>query len=60
VAAARTAEILSTIAAAGRDDGGLPHRLVTACGRALPVSGVGMVLMSHDGPAGTVAVTDGS
>jgi hypothetical protein len=60
VAAARTAEILSAIAASGSEDGGLPHRLVSACGRALPVSGVGMVLMTHDGPAGTVAVTDGS
>lgn len=60
MAAARTVEILSAIATAGRDDGGLPHRLVTACARALPVSGVGMVLMSQDGPAGTVAVTDGS
>jgi hypothetical protein len=60
VAAARTVEILSSIAAAGRGNGGLPHRLVTACAGALPVSGVGMVLMSPNGPAGTVAVTDGS
>jgi hypothetical protein len=35
-------------------------RLVMACCRALPVSGVGMVLMTEDGPAGTVAVTDGA
>ena len=60
MAAARTAEILSAIAAAGSEDGGLPHRLVTACGRALPVSGVGLVLMTPDGPAGTGAVTAGS
>lgn len=60
MAAARTAQILSAIVAAGPDDGGLPHRLVTACCRALPVSGVGMVLMTPDGPAGTVAVTDGA
>ncbi len=60
MAAARTAEILSAIAASGSEDGGLPHRLVSACGRALPISGVGMVLMTHNGPAGTVAVTDGS
>lgn len=59
MAPARTAEILSAIVAAGPDGGGLPHRLVSACGRALPVSGVGLVLMTHDGPAGTVAVTDG-
>jgi hypothetical protein len=60
VAAARTAEILSAIAGSGENDRGLPHRLVTACCLALPVSGVGMVLMTADGPAGTVAVTDGS
>ncbi|QWZ09938.1 GAF and ANTAR domain-containing protein [Nocardioides panacis] len=36
-----------------------PHRLVTACARALPVTGVGIILMTLDGPAGTLAVTDG-
>ena len=60
MAAARTAEILSAIASAGAEDGGLPHRLVSACVAALPVSGVGLVLMTHEGPAGTVAVTDGA
>lgn len=59
MATGSAADILSAIAAAGPDGGGLPHRLVTACGRALPVSGVGLVLMSSAGPAGTVAVTDG-
>lgn len=55
----RAAEILSGVAVPGSDDGDLPQRLVRACARALPVSGVGMVLMTDDGPAGTVAVTDG-
>ena len=55
----RAAEILSGVAVDGPGDGHLPQRLVRACTRALPVSGVGMVLMTVDGPAGTVAVTDG-
>ncbi|MEJ5946402.1 GAF and ANTAR domain-containing protein [Pseudokineococcus basanitobsidens] len=38
---------------------GLPHRLVAWCSRSLPVSGTGLVLMSHDQPAGTVAASDG-
>jgi GAF domain-containing protein len=33
--------------------------LVSACTQALPVTGVGLVLMTNEGPAGTVAVTDG-
>ena len=37
----------------------IPHRLVVACAQALPVTGVGLVLMTANGPAGTVAVTDG-
>ena len=36
----------------------LPERLVRACALALPVTGVGLVLMTESGPAGTVAVTD--
>ena len=60
MAAVRTAEILSAISAEGSDGGGLPHRLVSACRGALRVSGVGLVLMTDAGPAGTVAVTDGA
>ena len=59
MASGRTAEILSGVTRSGQDSGDLPQRLVTACARALPVSGVGLVLMSEDGPAGTIAVTDG-
>ena len=58
MASGRTAEILSGVAGPGADGGDLPQRLVTACAEALPVSGVGLVLMSEDGPAGTVSVTD--
>jgi GAF domain-containing protein len=37
----------------------LPERLVRACALALPVTGVGMVLMTDAGPAGIVAASDG-
>jgi hypothetical protein len=53
------AEILSAIRADALGEGGLPDRLVRMCARALPVSGVGLALMTDDGPAGTVAVSDG-
>ena len=58
MASGRTAEILSGVADSGLGGGDLPQLLVVACARALPVSGVGLVLMSEDGPAGTIAVTD--
>jgi hypothetical protein len=35
-----------------------PHRLVMACARALPVTGVGLALMTNAGHAGTVAISD--
>jgi GAF domain-containing protein len=38
----------------------LPQRLVEACAAAVPVSGVGMLLMTDRGPAGVVAATDGA
>jgi hypothetical protein len=44
----------------GRGRAALPATLVALCARSLPVSGVGMALMTEDGPAGTVAATDGS
>jgi hypothetical protein len=53
------AEILSAIRADALGEGGLPDRLVRMCARTLPVSGVGLALMTDDGPAGTVAVSDG-
>ena len=49
-----------------RHPGRRPRRAGTArtvwwpmCARTLPVSGVGLALMTDDGPAGTVAVSDG-
>jgi hypothetical protein len=38
----------------------LAEALVAACARELPITGVGLVLMTDAGPAGMVAVTDGA
>jgi hypothetical protein len=54
------AEILRAAWAESPDDTGLPAGLTTACVRALPVSGVGMALMTDEGPAGIIAATDGA
>jgi GAF domain-containing protein len=55
----RVHAILSTVVADhGRTGAPLPGALVDLCARSLPVSGVGMALMTDYGPAGTVAATD--
>lgn len=55
----RVAEILSVIADGGGEQAALPARLCAACLSALPVSGVGVALMTVDGPSGVVlAATD--
>ncbi len=59
----RVGSVRATQIFAGVDDGGvdvtsLPQRLVSACARALPVTGAALMLMTDAGPAGTVAVTD--
>jgi len=59
VASGRVAEILTALWAAYPDGSALPAGLVHGCARALPVSGVGLALMTEGGPAGTVAATDG-
>jgi GAF domain-containing protein len=56
----RVVEILSALLTEGRSGVALPAALVEMCARALPVNGVGVALMTDDGPAGTVAVTDGT
>ena len=54
----RVAEILSAVAVSGK--GASPARLCAECLAALPVSGVGVALMTADGPSGVVlAATDG-
>ena len=51
-------EILSAVWAGSRDGADLPDGLVRLCARTLPVSGVGLALMTDEGPAGTVAASD--
>ncbi len=60
VASRRVAEILRAAWAESPDGTGLPASLTAACVRALPVSGVGMALMTDEGPAGIIAATDGA
>ena len=57
---ARVTGILSSALDGSTSATDAPHRLVVACARALPVTGVGLVLMSDHGPVGTVAITDGA
>jgi plasmid stability protein len=60
VASRRVAEILRAAWADSPDGNGLPASLAAACTRSLPVSGVGLALMTEEGPAGTIAATDGA
>jgi hypothetical protein len=53
-------EILSLVQTESRGGIDLSASLVRLCARTLPVNGVGLALMSDEGPAGTVAVTDGT
>jgi hypothetical protein len=55
----RVAEILSVIAHDRGEPATMPSRLCAECLSALPVSGVGVALMTADGPSGVVlAATD--
>ena len=60
MASIRVAEILRAAWAESPDGTGLPTSLAAACVRSLPVSGVGLALMTDDGPAGIIAATDGA
>jgi len=60
VASTRVAEILSVVQIESASGTDLPGGLVRLCARTVPVSGVGLALMTDDGPAGTVAATDGT
>lgn len=56
----RVTKILQDLSGSGEGLGvDLPQRLVDSCAEALPVSGVGMVLMTDAGPVGVVAASDG-
>jgi hypothetical protein len=59
MASRRVAEILGSAWAESHDGGGLLTSLTTACVRSLPVTGVGVALMTDAGPAGIVTATDG-
>ena len=52
-------EILSVVWTASPGGDGRTDNLVGLCARTLPVSGVGLALMTDEGPAGTVAASDG-
>ena len=60
MASIRVAEILRAAWAESPDGTGLPTSLAAASVRSLPVSGVGLALMTDDGPAGIIAATDGA
>lgn len=59
VASTRTSQILEALTTTSADLRSLPQHLVATCAQAVPVTGVGMVLMTDAGPAGVVAATDG-
>jgi GAF domain-containing protein len=58
VTSTRVAEILAVVVDGAGHVGDVPLRLIRACVAALPVSGVGLVLMTDQGPAGIVATSD--
>jgi hypothetical protein len=60
MASARATEILSAVLAGSPSGFDLPAGLVRMCSRVLRVTGVGLALMTDEGPAGTMAATDGT
>ncbi len=60
MASTRVAEILSVVQTESSNGLDLPACLARLCARTVPVSGVGLALMTDEGPAGTVAATDGT
>ncbi|GAA1625152.1 GAF domain-containing protein [Kribbella alba] len=54
----RVRQILADVMAGDR--GALPERLCRSCAVAIPVSGVGLALMTPAGHGGTIAATDGA
>lgn len=60
MASIRVSQILSAVSAEAASGAGQPDVLVGLAVRSLPVSGAALALMTVDGPAGTVAASDGS
>jgi hypothetical protein len=54
----RVTEILAVVRSGSPNDIDLPTGLVRHCARTVPASGVGLALMTDEGPAATVAATD--
>lgn len=59
LATERVTQILEAAAVGAAKGGTLPQSLCAACAEALPISGVGLALMSERGHEGLVAATDG-
>ena len=59
MAPTRGAELLAAAIAESADGTDLPIRLLSGCAGALSITGAGLGLMSDNGPAGTIAATDG-
>jgi GAF domain len=61
VATMRSVQILAELEGDSVDGSrSLPQRLVEACAAALPVTGVGLIVMTDDGPGAVLAATDGA
>jgi GAF domain/ANTAR domain len=58
MASQRVGRILSAVVVEASDDGHLATVLVDLCARSLPVSGVGLAVMTDDGHRETVAASD--
>jgi hypothetical protein len=62
MATMRSAQILTELDSEphGHGEANLPQRLVEACAAALPVTGVGLIVMTDSGPGAMLAATDGA
>jgi hypothetical protein len=62
MATVRSIQILAELVREPSVDGGpsLPQRLVESCAAALPVTGVGLIVMTDAGPGAMLAATDGA
>ena len=61
MATTRSMQILAELTSEAAEPGGpsLPQRVVDACAAALPVTGVGLIVMTDKGPGAMLAATDG-
>lgn len=59
MASDRLRQIIAAVEARCPEGRGQPDALVALCAEGLPVTGAGLALLTADGSADTVAVTDG-